>query len=90
MLLVDGSLYITGQFTYHGLIIVRGDIVLTGGGAGIHVFGSTMVGESITAVEVDPEVTVAGTADVFYSSAVLKRIELMMMPKYQVVYYDED
>lgn len=90
VLLVDGSLFVSGQFTFYGLIIVRGDIVLTGGGAGIHVFGSTMVGESITAVDVDPEVTVSGNADIFYSSTVLRRIELMMTPKYHVVYYDED
>lgn len=90
VLLIDGTLTVTGQFTFYGLLIVRGDIRLSGGGAGVHTYGTVMVGQSITAIDPDgSEVTVSGTADLFYSSAVLARLEDMLSASYTVVYYDE-
>ncbi len=90
VLLVDGTLTVTGQFTYYGVMIVRGDIRLSGGGAGVHTYGTVMVGQSITAIDPEEsEVIVSGTADLFYSSAVLARLEDMLAARYSVVYYDE-
>lgn len=90
ILVVDGSLVVTGQFTYHGIVIVRGDIRLSGGGAEIHTFGSVMVGESLSAIDsLDTDLTVGGNADLFYSSSVLARLETMLDATYSMVYYDE-
>jgi hypothetical protein len=88
VLLVDGSLDVTGQFTHYGLVIVRGDVKFSGGGSGTHVFGSVMVGESLTALEVE-DMTVSGTADLFYSSETLGMISNMMKPRYAVAHYDD-
>lgn len=89
VLLVDGTVTVTGQFTFYGLLVVRGDIRLSGGGAGVHTYGTVMVGQSLTAVDPESEVTISGTADLFYSSAVLARLEDMLAASYAVVYYDE-
>jgi hypothetical protein len=87
VLLVDGSLEVTGQFTYYGLVIVRGDVKFTGGGSGIHTFGSVMVGQSLTAVDMD--MTSTGTADLYYSSEILTKVINFLPPHYAVVYYDD-
>jgi len=66
VLIVDGALSISGNFTFNGLVIARGDIqVLINGNAGIN--GSLMLGESIT---YDPQVEldVRGNAHVRFSS----------------------
>lgn len=89
VLLVDGTVTVTGQFTFYGMLIVRGDIRLSGGGAGVHTYGTVMVGQSLTAVDPESDVTITGTADLFYSAAVLARLEDMLAAKYTVVYYDE-
>jgi hypothetical protein len=89
VLLIDGSLTVTGKFTYHGLLIVRGDIRLSGGGTGVHTFGSVMVGQSLVAIETS-DLTVSGNADLFYSSEVLTRLEGLLKAKYSLVYYDEE
>lgn len=90
VLVVDGSITITGQFTFYGMVIVKGDIRLSGGGAGVHTFGTVMVGQTITAIDPESsEVVVSGNADLFYSSAVLSRLENMLQARYSLVYYDE-
>lgn len=90
VLLVEGSVTITGQFDFDGLVIVLGDVRLSGGGAGVHVYGSVLVGQSITAIDKDgSDLTVAGTADVFYSSAMLQQLESSLSDSYSVVYYDD-
>jgi hypothetical protein len=52
-----------------------------------------MVGQTITAIDdatLDPnDVTVVGNADLYYSSPVLKKLELELRARYSVVYYDE-
>ena len=88
VLIVEGSLTLTGQFEFIGLILVRGDIVLKGGGAGVHVYGSVMVGESFTAVDPD-SVGVTGQADILYSSEALSAVEGTMTGGYTTVYYDD-
>lgn len=88
VLIVEGSLKITGQFQFNGLIIVRGDLTLSGGGAGVHVYGSVMVGESLTAVDPN-EIGIAGQADVYYSSQALDLVESSSSTTYTKVYYDD-
>ena len=41
--MVDGDLEISGQFEHEGLVIVKGDVVVTGGGQGTHIWGSLWV-----------------------------------------------
>jgi hypothetical protein len=89
VLIVDGSVKITGQFEFVGLIIVRGDIVLSGGGAGVHVYGGVMVGESFTAVDPEGEISVAGQADIYYSSEALALVENSFVSDYAKVSYDD-
>jgi hypothetical protein len=63
---------------------------LTGGGAGVHVYGSMLVGQSLTAIDPDGSgVTVTGNADVLYSSSVLRQLEQSLGASYSVVYYDD-
>jgi hypothetical protein len=87
VLIVDGTLEMTGQSEFVGLVIVNGDALISGGGAGIHVWGSIMIGQS------DPTkssmLTVAGTADIFYSSAAMGAVEASLPPDHQWVYYEE-
>jgi hypothetical protein len=68
VLIVHGDLFISGQFTWYGLVIVMGDITLTGGGQGVHIYGSTMVQGGII------KQTVGGNADIVYSSETLAKL----------------
>jgi hypothetical protein len=88
VLLVDGSLTLTGEFTYHGLVIVRGDVRLAGGGARKLIYGTMMVGQSVTAVDGE-DVTVSGTADILYCSEILDRLSSLDPGEYVAVYYEE-
>ena len=87
VLLIDGSLTLTGEFTYWGLVIVRGDVRMAGGGGSKHIYGSLMVGESMTAMEED--VTISGTADLNYSSEMLTRLDGLMRAEFEVAYYKD-
>jgi len=46
LLVVDGNLDISGGFTWHGLIIVRGAIVFRGGGSNDRIVGAIVTGHS--------------------------------------------
>ena len=87
VLVVDGNVTITGQFDFQGLIIVTGDIRLSGGGASVHVWGSTMINQSITMT--DPDLTVSGNAQLYYSSQALSNVEAALPSSYTVLYYNE-
>ena len=87
VLLIDGSLTLTGEFTYWGLVIVRGDVRMAGGGGTKHIYGSLMVGESMTAMEED--VTISGTADLLYSSEMLTRLDGLMRAEFEIAYYKD-
>jgi hypothetical protein len=91
VLIVDGSLTISGSFNFTGLIIVRGDVRLTGGGSGVQVYGSVLVGESITAIDVGSDMSVSGTADLFYSSQAMEKVQSLLYdrPVYTTVYYND-
>ncbi len=68
LLLVDGSLTITGKFTWYGLIIGLGDIDLSGGGNGIHIYGGILSNGQVTRSDI------GGQADIFYSSEMLNKL----------------
>jgi hypothetical protein len=91
VLLVEGSVTITGQFEFKGMVIVLGDVRLSGGGAGVHIYGSLMVGESITAIDTDTEeeLEISGNADVYYSSEALANVEQFLGSSYTMSYYEE-
>ncbi len=87
VLLVDGDLKISGEYTFYGLVIVTGDFDATGGGEGVHVFGSTIVGSSSSS----STVTIAGDVNLVYSSTVMAQVESMLLnnnAKYETVYYE--
>lgn len=65
VLVYDGDLHISGQFTFYGLVIVLGEVRVTGGGAEIHTFGSVMVeGASV----------INGNADLWWSQEAMDRV----------------
>jgi hypothetical protein len=68
ILIVDGDLEVTGQFTWYGLVLVLGDITFSGGGSGTHLFGSLLVQGTVE------DQTIGGQADLFYSSEALTNL----------------
>jgi hypothetical protein len=68
LLIVDGDLDCTGQFTWYGLVLVLGSIRFSGGGAGIHIYGSVLTQGDLVSQ------TVGGNADILYSSIALGRL----------------
>ncbi len=69
ILLVEGDMKFSGQFTWYGLVICLGNVEFTGGGAGTHIYGGLM-----TQGNVSGSGTVAGTSDIFYSSATIAKL----------------
>jgi hypothetical protein len=69
LLLVDGSLIVSGGFTWYGLTVVLGDIDFLGGGKGIHIYGGVLTQGNVT------RNNVGGTADILYSSEAIKKLE---------------
>ena len=69
VLIVDGALGVQGNFTFHGLVIARGDVqVQITGNAGI--YGSLMIGGS-TEPDPDYELDVRGNAHIRFDSCAL-------------------
>lgn len=69
VLIVDGGLDIAGNFTFHGLVIARGDIqVQMTGNAGI--YGSLVIGESTTQ-DAGYELDIRGNATIRFDSCAL-------------------
>ena len=68
ILIVDGDFTLSGSFTWYGVVLVMGSVTFTGGGAGIHVYGSVL-----TKGGMNQEV-VGGNADIFYSTQALNRL----------------
>jgi hypothetical protein len=71
LLIVNGNFDCAGTFIWYGAVLVLGDINFTGGGYGIHIFGTVMCQGGIT------EQVVGGNADVKYSSAALARLAML-------------
>lgn len=70
LILVDGDVKIVGSFTWYGVIIVLGNVYIKGGGdlpGQFHVYGGVFSnGGGLN--------TVAGNADIFYSSLAIDRL----------------
>jgi len=84
-LVVEGNLTITGQFEFVGVVIVKGDVRLVGGGAGVHIWGTLLIGQTLSAV--DPEMGVSGNAEIYYSSAGLATASGLLGSSYTVLYW---
>ena len=73
LLIVDGDFDCSGEFLWYGMVIVLGDLTFTGGGSGIHIYGSVLA----NGLDVQ---TVSGNADLLYSSIALDRLTMELMP----------
>ena len=65
VLVIDGNVHISGQLTWYGLVIVLGDLQMTGGGSEIHIFGSIMV---------ESESVVGCNADIWWSQEAIDKV----------------
>jgi len=68
ILIVDGDFVLSGSFTWYGVVLVMGSVTFTGGGSGIHVYGSVLTKGGMN------QQTVGGNADIFYSTQALNRL----------------
>jgi hypothetical protein len=68
ILLVDGSLTVTGSFQFFGVTIIRGTLTAAGGGStAAHFWGATMVEDSVQV----GDNSIAGHANINYSSCAI-------------------
>jgi hypothetical protein len=66
LLLVDGSLTISGQFLWHGIVIIRGNLSLVGGGTSSKlILGAAFIGSNVTS---ESNFTIGGNAVIQYSA----------------------
>ena len=65
---VDGDLRISGNFSWVGIVIVRGRATMVGGGSEKRVIGTLVVGEEVNSEFSSTSVSVSGTVDLLYSS----------------------
>jgi len=68
ILIVDGDFTISGSFTWYGVVLVMGNVTFTGGGAGVHIYGSCLTKGGLN------QQVVGGNADILYSTAALNRL----------------
>jgi hypothetical protein len=69
ILLVQGDIKVSGQFTWYGIVISLANVEFTGGGAGIHIYGGVMTQGNISSSG-----SVSGNADILYSSATIAKL----------------
>jgi hypothetical protein len=81
LLLIDGSLLITGQFTWYGLIITLGDIDFGGGGNGVHIYGGILSSGNVTRNDI------GGEADILYCSQMLRKLD--ELERYKILSWTE-
>jgi hypothetical protein len=74
VLIVEGDITITGNFTFNGLVIARGEMeVQLSGNAGV--FGGLMIGGVGPGVDAEFELDVRGSAKVCYSTQGLAKAD---------------
>jgi hypothetical protein len=88
-LVVEGSLTLSGEFEFVGLVIVKGDLRISGGGGGVHIYGATLVGQSLTAIDPGGDVTLSGSADLVYSSWALGQVAALLPSTTTVLYWND-
>lgn len=81
LLIVEGDFDCSGQFLWHGMVIVLGNITFTGGGSGIHIYGTVLSGGNDLQV-------IGGQADLLYSSAAIAQLSAELT-RYTVASWQE-
>jgi hypothetical protein len=71
ILLVEGSLKITGQFEFYGPVIIKGTLSTQGGGGTQHFHGGVVAANALI-----EDNTVLGTADIVFSKCAVQRAVL--------------
>jgi hypothetical protein len=69
ILLVEGDIMVSGQFTWYGIVICMGNVDFTGGGSGIHIYGGVMTQGNMASSG-----SVSGNADILYSSTTIAKL----------------
>jgi len=87
VLIVDGSVTFSGHSEWAGVVLVKGDCVLTGGGAGVHIFGSLLQSKSDT--NQDPTLTISGNTTVLFSSTALTNAMQLIPPGFKIIYWND-
>jgi hypothetical protein len=87
ILIVEGNLTFSGHSEFSGIVIVRGNCTLTGGGSGVHVYGSVLVGPSAT--NPHPILKVAGNSISTFSSLALSNASKLIPPGVTVLSWRE-
>ena len=79
VLVVDGSLHISGLFTWYGIVIVLGDLTLSGGGQGKHIFGA-ILGAELKADGTQCESAVSGQSDIWWCQDAIDKVMRDLRP----------
>lgn len=69
VLILDGELVVTGNFSFEGLVIMRGEGEITANG-NARIYGAVLIAESTT-LDADPELDVRGHVEIQYDSCAL-------------------
>jgi acyl dehydratase len=85
ILIVDGTMTLSGAFVWYGAVIVLGEVVIVGGGGTKHVYGAVFVGDDVTETGTTAEFGITGTSDLTYSSQ--SEEALKTMPTYLIQYW---
>jgi hypothetical protein len=88
VLFVDGSLTLSGGFNYAGLILVRGDVNFKGGSGNINMYGTMMIGKTLTAIDPISDFGLNGNVKMYYSSAALKNAISFLDRQASVLYWN--
>ena len=84
VLLVDGSIAMSNKSKFVGLVMVRDTVKLTGGGTGLHVYGSLMMGKTS-----DFLFSFTGNSKIRYSSVALAKAFGLLGQSYVVLYTND-
>jgi hypothetical protein len=76
-----------GQSSFSGLVLVKGDVMLSGGGSGVHLYGTVMVGKS--AADPHPTVYINGNTKMAFSSLAVSKVSSLMPPSYSILSWRE-
>ncbi len=82
-LVVEGDLSIKGTFGFQGIVLVKGDVRINGDSGGTQILGTLMADGS--------NVSIAGSTQILYSSAVLGGLQqaISRSRAYSAIYYNE-